>query len=154
MTDSTPQQLPSEFDQLRNLKARYCRLIDEKQWDDFVDLFTEDSVLRFFDSAGGLTFSCTYAEIDSLITRLANSLSIHQVFSSELELTSPDEASGIWAMEDIVFLDPEAASVASFSVLHGFGHYRETYRKVDGRWRIVTLDLTRIHRETGQGLSP
>ena len=28
--------------------------------------------------------------------------------------------------------------------MRGFGHYRETYRKVDGQWRIATLDLTRL----------
>ena len=28
--------------------------------------------------------------------------------------------------------------------MHGFGRYRETYREVDGQWRIATLDLTRL----------
>ncbi|MGB6766333.1 MAG: DUF4440 domain-containing protein, partial [Mycobacterium sp.] len=27
--------------------------------------------------------------------------------------------------------------------LHGAGHYRETYEKQDGTWRIKTLHLTR-----------
>ena len=27
--------------------------------------------------------------------------------------------------------------------LHGAGHYRETYEKQDGSWRIKTLHLTR-----------
>jgi hypothetical protein len=39
-------------------------------------------------------------------------------------------------MEDIVeFTD---------SVLHGYGHYHETYRKTAGVWRIATLHLTRL----------
>jgi hypothetical protein len=141
---------PSERDQLRELKARYCRLLDEKQWDEFRELFASDSVLRFFDPAGSVTFSCSYDTLDSLIARLTGSVSVHQVFSSELELTSASTAHGIWAMEDIVFLHPGVAADLPFSSLHGYGHYRETYRKVDGRWRIVTLDLTRIHRETGK----
>jgi len=143
-------QSPSELDQLRTLKARYCRYLDEKKWDEFAALFVPDSVLRFFDPAGALTFSCDFDTLDTLVTRLTGSVSVHQVFSSELELTSADTAHGIWAMEDIVFLDPEVASGLSFSTLHGYGHYRETYRKVNGRWRIATLDLTRIHRETGK----
>ena len=28
--------------------------------------------------------------------------------------------------------------------LYGYGHYHETYEKVDGRWYIKTLKLTRI----------
>jgi hypothetical protein len=28
--------------------------------------------------------------------------------------------------------------------MHGYGHYHETYEKVDGRWRIKTITLTRL----------
>jgi hypothetical protein len=31
--------------------------------------------------------------------------------------------------------------------LHGFGHYLETYEKLDGRWRIKTSRLTRLREE-------
>jgi hypothetical protein len=32
--------------------------------------------------------------------------------------------------------------------LHGYGHYHETYEKVDGRWRIKTITLTRVRVDT------
>jgi hypothetical protein len=28
--------------------------------------------------------------------------------------------------------------------LHAFGHYRETYRKIDGKWKITSLHVTRL----------
>ena len=28
--------------------------------------------------------------------------------------------------------------------MHGYGHYHETYAKVDGRWLIRTTTLTRL----------
>jgi hypothetical protein len=32
-------------------------------------------------------------------------------------------------------------------VLHGYGHYEEAYRKVDGDWRIHRLKLTRLRED-------
>jgi hypothetical protein len=31
--------------------------------------------------------------------------------------------------------------------LHGWGHYHETYRQVEGEWLIATLRLTRLRRD-------
>ena len=28
--------------------------------------------------------------------------------------------------------------------LHGYGHYQESYEKIDGSWHIKTLKLTRL----------
>jgi hypothetical protein len=36
---------------------------------------------------------------------------------------------------------------ADGSELHGYGHYHETYEKVDGTWRIKTLTLTRLRQD-------
>jgi hypothetical protein len=54
---------------------------------------------------------------------------------SEIDILSDSEARGIWAMEDIVEFTE--------GLLHGYGHYHETYRKVGGSWKIATLRLTR-----------
>ena len=32
--------------------------------------------------------------------------------------------------------------------MHGYGHYHETYEKVDGEWRIKTIALTRLRVDT------
>ncbi len=58
----------------------------------------------------------------------------------EIELTSPTTATGIWAMEDHLSF-PAGAQLAE---LHGYGHYHETYTKVDGTWRIATTRLARL----------
>jgi hypothetical protein len=31
--------------------------------------------------------------------------------------------------------------------MHGYGHYHETYEKVDGRWRIKSSKLTRLRED-------
>jgi hypothetical protein len=33
--------------------------------------------------------------------------------------------------------------------MHGWGHYYETYEKIDGKWLIKTLKLTRLRLEQG-----
>jgi hypothetical protein len=54
----------------------------------------------------------------------------------EIELLSDTRARGVWAMEDIVD-DGDR-------VVHGYGHYHDTYEKVGGDWRIASVHLTRI----------
>ena len=39
---------------------------------------------------------------------------------------------------------PASAPQAPFTSMHGFGHYHDTDRKVDGAWRIAGCKLTRI----------
>jgi hypothetical protein len=31
--------------------------------------------------------------------------------------------------------------------MRGYGHYHETYEKVDGHWRIKSSTLTRLHTD-------
>jgi hypothetical protein len=33
---------------------------------------------------------------------------------------------------------------AALKTLHGFGHYHETYRRLEDGWRIQTSTLTRL----------
>jgi hypothetical protein len=128
---------------LRTLKARYCRLADEKRWDEFSELFTEDAEARFFDPAGELVNAIHSPRIGASIgARVGAAQPIHHVFSHELEVVSPTEARGIWAMEDIVE-HPDGAE-RPFKRMHGFGHYHETYERQDGTWRIRTLEQTRV----------
>ena len=54
----------------------------------------------------------------------------------EITLLDEHNATGIWAMEDLVHM-PRIA-------LQGWGHYHERYRKEDGVWRIAEIRLTRV----------
>ena len=65
---------------------------------------------------------------------------MHQVHAPEIELTSPTTARGIWALNDIVRLAPGLN-------LDGWGHYHETYEKIDGQWRITSSTLTRLRTD-------
>ena len=57
----------------------------------------------------------------------------------EITLTSPTEATGIWAMMDYVEREgPNPRRII------GYGHYHETYRKEVGDWKISSKRLVRL----------
>ena len=64
----------------------------------------------------------------------------HQVHAPEIALDSPSTARGVWALNDVVRLAPGIN-------LNGYGHYHETYAKVDGQWVITTSTLTRLRED-------
>ena len=68
---------------------------------------------------------------------------VHHAHTPEIELTSPITAKGIWAMEDLLWW--QNGDVLEH--LRGFGHYHETYRKIEDRWFIQSRVLTRLRVE-------
>ena len=135
----------SDLEQIRELKARYCRLADTKQWKEVAALFTEDAVMRFYGVDGGLRNEVTAAEFAATIgARVGAGQPVHHVFSHEIRFTSATTAEGVWAMEDLIFHDRGNDPQAPFETMHGFGHYHDVYRKTADGWRIAGSDLTRL----------
>jgi SnoaL-like domain len=125
-----------DVEAIKQLKARYFRTMDTKDWGGMHHLFTDDVVVDITCSGGGVVEGA-----DDFMTFLRNTIrdvvTVHHGHMPEIELTSSTTASGIWAMEDMLRW-PNGME------LHGFGHYHETYEKLDGRWRIKTTTLTRL----------
>lgn len=70
-------------------------------------------------------------------------MTVHHGHMPEITMDSDDRATGVWAMEDMLWW-PEGSPLKH---LHGYGHYHETHaRTVDG-WRIATMTLTRLRRD-------
>ncbi|ROO87754.1 SnoaL-like protein [Actinocorallia herbida] len=138
----------ADLDRIRELRARYARYADTKRWEEVAGLFTDDAVMRFRGVDGGLLNEVTAAEFAKTIgARVGAGQPVHHLFTHEITFTSDTTAEGVWAMEDLIFHDREAHPEAPFSFMHGFGHYHDTYRKVDGRWRISGCELTRLRLE-------
>ncbi|HEX2214515.1 MAG TPA: nuclear transport factor 2 family protein [Mycobacterium sp.] len=133
-----------EVEAIKQLKARYCRLLDTKQWDAWRAIFTDDFVSDTSE-AGGKVIDGADEFVAFTRKSLRNQATVHQVHAPEIEITSPTTARGVWALEDVVRFGPGVN-------LRGYGHYTETYEKADGQWRIKGSKLTRLREDIGNGL--
>lgn len=126
---------------IRNLKARYFRYMDTKQWDLLPSVFTSDMRVIAPDKRVWLEGGDAFAA--SLKTSLEHSVSCHQGFTAEIEILDADNARGVWAMQDVIEWEERHPREGWKSIV-GRGHYHETYRRENGEWRIATLCLTRL----------
>ncbi|GAA4591941.1 nuclear transport factor 2 family protein [Planotetraspora phitsanulokensis] len=135
-----------DVEEIKQLKARYFRHVDAKDWDACRELFTADARIDI----GG-----TVRTLDEFVsvTRawLGDAVSVHSGSMPEIEITGPDEATGIWSMHDYIAFPDDGHAPRG---MHGYGHYHERYRRVDGRWRIHTTRLTRLRIDPFEGGLP
>ncbi|HLS97639.1 MAG: nuclear transport factor 2 family protein [Porticoccaceae bacterium] len=134
---------------IKETKARYCRLLDTKQWDDWGQVFTADVEMDVSDDVkhipGALTLVKGRARVvEQTRTIIDPGTCMHQVHSPEIRFVSATEAAVIWTMEDWITFPDEVP--APFRTQHAFGHYHETYRLDEGVWRIARLRLARLHK--------
>jgi ketosteroid isomerase-like protein len=129
------------IEEIRALKARYFRLIDTKQWEAVRGLFTDDLKVLSPDGKIWLEGGSAYAK--SLAFGLADAVSCHQGLTGEIEVLGENEASGTWAMQDVIEWSDRHPR-EGWKAIVGRGHYHETYRREGGQWRIATLTLTRL----------
>jgi hypothetical protein len=126
----------NDRDAICELKARYCRLLDTKQWDAWADLFTDGFVLDTSDSGGPSAITGRGAAVAMVRQAIATTRTAHQVHTPEIVVTG-DTARAIWAMQDRLVFDNGHG-------MTGYGHYTETYEKHGAEWKIATSTLTRL----------
>ncbi|WP_166875234.1 nuclear transport factor 2 family protein [Salinibacterium sp. ZJ450] len=153
MTETAVRTEADEIEAIRRLKARYFRALDTKDWDEFGAVFTEDAAIGPIDNGftdellalrpaverQPVAASGIGAFVERVATNIGPLISTHHGHQPEIELTGDDEATGIWAMEDVLVWPADGYR------LRGTGHYWETYRKVDGVWKIASMKLTRLY---------
>ena len=128
-----------DIEAIKRLKARYCRLMDTKDWAGYRQLFTDDVTMDTTDS-GGNVITGADEFLEFLIAAIGEVVTVHQCHTPEIDITSPTTATGIWAMEDMLRF-PDGHD------MHAYGHYHETYEKHDGEWRIKSCKLTRLRTD-------
>jgi uncharacterized protein (TIGR02246 family) len=128
-----------DFEAIRQLKARYFRTMDTKNWAEMRRLFADDAVIDTTGSGGRLVEGA-----DEFMTFLRESLAgvvtVHHGHMPEITITSPSTAAAVWALQDMLIW-PDG------SRMQGYGHYHDTYEKIDGSWLIRTSTLSRLHME-------
>jgi hypothetical protein len=149
---SLPEELKIK-DEVRQLKARYFRTLDTKDWEGFAGVFCRDAVADYRtgstvdpddgseDAARSADFVTRGGRAIMAQVRDAVGLSttVHHGHCHEVWVDSAEEARGIIAMVDLI-----TNARTGELILEGYGHYHETYRIEDGEWRIATLRLSRL----------
>jgi SnoaL-like domain len=131
--------------EIKGLKARYCRLLDTKDWAGLTLLFLEDAVLDVQQDTGNPPIHGRAAIVEQIRFAVIDAASSHQVHTPEITLANDDTAEGVWAMQDRVVWQPGKSPVPGVASITGYGQYHETYRKSDDGWKFASLKLTRFH---------
>lgn len=125
------------LEELRQLKYRYLRTLDLKDWDEFEDTLTPDVQTNY-----GSHLSVDGR--DKVVEFMRNSLgpsiiTVHQCHHPELTIDG-DTASGRWYLEDKVIVTEQRL------LLTGAAFYDDTYRRCDdGAWRISRTGYIRSY---------
>jgi hypothetical protein len=122
------------IEEIKQLKARYCRLIDTRDYDALASVFCKD--VEFVMGEAGVAHGRELL-IGWLREVLANVTTIHHGHGHEVTIDSATEAHGIQAFEDY-------ARSGGIEIAHGAGLYTEVYRVEDGAWRIAEIKQSRF----------
>ena len=129
-----------DIEAIKQLKARYFRLMDQKNWAELRGQFTDD----FSGLYRGPHPDIVFADAEQFVTQnssvLQQAITVHHGHMPEITLTGDDTAEGIWAMTDLVVMEEQK--------FRGYGHYHDQYRREQGQWRISRTELSRLHIET------
>src|ERR1700733_10446802 len=115
MTERTPAENDASTDaatllaieSIKQLKARYCRYLDTKDWAAWRTIFTDDFVSDTSASGGqGIVGAAEFVAYPRETLGKPSQPTVHQVHAPEIELLSETTARGVWALEDVVRLAP------------------------------------------------
>jgi hypothetical protein len=164
----TPIEEFLAIEEIKQLKARYFRCLDTKDWKGYLAVFAPDARI---DSSGAMIpidytgkpriiggvvppppspewdWNDPVKFVENLSETLGDVSTVHHGHMPEIKLTSPTTATGIWAMEDKLLYPKERYSEGgpmNYREMHGYGHYTETYERRAEGWRIKSLRLTRV----------
>jgi len=142
MTDDSQTRLQRLLDveEIKQLKARYFRSLDHKNWDEFGQVFARDAVLEVPEA--DMTRHGRAAIVESVSGLLEGTRTVHHGHMPEIELTGADTARGTWAMFD--YVEWPAPDPETRVGIQGYGHYLEEYVREDGHWRISRSHLARL----------
>jgi uncharacterized protein (TIGR02246 family) len=128
-----------DIEAIKQLKARYFRTMDTKDWAGMRRVFTDDVVLDT-TASGGSVVSGADACMEFLERTLAGTVTVHHGHMPEITLMSSTTATGIWALHDHILWSDGTR-------LQGDGHYHEAYELEGGAWRIKSSTLTRLRMD-------
>jgi hypothetical protein len=130
------------LEEIRQVKYRYLRYVDQKRWDEIADVFTQDATVDYGTHVFGKPLKITGRDEIVAFFR-ANMgpglISVHSAGQPEITVDG-DTASGTWRFEDLVIATEHRV------VIKGAAFYEDRYaRGADGKWRISHTGYVRTY---------
>lgn len=120
------------------LKYRYLRTLDTKQWDEFAECFLPEATGDY----NGLVFADRAALVAYMRENLgAGRLTLHQAHHPEIAVDG-DAATGRWYLQDKVIV-PEFRFM-----LEGAAFYEDRYVRTPAGWRVAHTGYRRTFEMT------
>jgi hypothetical protein len=117
---------------IKDLKAKYCHLVDAGRWDELAELWTEDATCDY-------GFFGVYHGRDEIVKKFfgelvasAASFNAHMIHNPQVELAG-DRAKGSWYLTAQTTIQPANQAVWVMGI------YRDEFERVDGSWKIKSL---------------
>jgi hypothetical protein len=123
-----------------DLKSTYFRLLDEKRWVDWTELFVPDCQYDVTDM--GRTYDDREEFVAQVVANVGAAQTVHHGHMPEILILDDSRATGTWALFDYVEFEPAASGTRRG--FHGYGRYFDEYREEEGDWRISRLALSRL----------
>jgi len=130
-----------EIEAIKQLKYRYFRALDCKDWDLLGATLTEDATTAYDE--GRYSFSGREAILGFLRGALGSprAISMHHGHHPEIEITSATTARGTWYLEDmVIFRDAN-------TVVRGAAFYHDEYVRISGEWKIRSTGYQRTFEQ-------
>lgn len=126
---------------IQRLKHRYFRCLDQKAWGELEGCFTDDATASY--GGGAIELDGRDAILAFLIDTMGSPrmLTSHRGTQPEIDLVGDNEATGIWALEDVVIHQDFGVTI------HGASFYDDRYVKVGGIWFIRSTGYKRTYEE-------
>ncbi len=135
-----------DYEEIRHLKSRYFRWVDQKQWDRMPELFLGtarfEGLWAAADGPSGF--------IENLRRNLTgNVVTVHHGGMAEFVRVDDERIRAIWSMTDYLTWPAGSRGYLGVTVpdqvgIRGYGYYEEEYQRTADGWRIAVLRLTRI----------
>jgi hypothetical protein len=134
------------LEEIRQVKYRYLRYVDQKRWDEIADVFTADATVDYGTQVFGKPLKI--AGRDEIVAFFRANMgpdiiSVHSAGQPEITVDG-DTAVGTWRFEDTVI------AVAHRFVIAGAAYYEDRYARgsEDGKWRISHTGYVRTYEAT------
>ena len=150
----TPIDRLIAIEDIRQLKARYFRTVDTRDYPAMAETFCKDALFDFSECMtvhplGGEPVGSPGPVIegrDAIMAWIEASMrdftSCHHGHCHEVTIDSETEAHGVIAINDEI-----RDASRTRRLLAASGHYWERYRFEDGAWRIAHIRLTRLFND-------